>query len=76
LAYEALSEGGTAPAVLNAANEEAVQAFLGEAIRFDQISQLVDGALQRHQNHRPADFDGVLAADRWARDFVRQQISY
>jgi 1-deoxy-D-xylulose-5-phosphate reductoisomerase len=74
LAYEALQEGGTAPAVLNAANEEAVQAFLREAIRFDQIPQLVDRALQQHQNHRQADFDGVLAADRWARDFVRQRI--
>ncbi len=74
LAYEALREGGTAPAVLNAANEEAVQAFLREMIRFDQISHLVDRALQQHQNHRPADFDGVLAADRWARDFVRQRI--
>ncbi len=74
LAYEALREGGTAPAVLNAANEEAVQAFLREAIRFDQIPHLVDLALQQHQNHRLADFDGVLAADGWARDFVRQRI--
>ncbi|MCI0698273.1 1-deoxy-D-xylulose-5-phosphate reductoisomerase [candidate division KSB1 bacterium] len=75
LAYEALREGGTAPAVLNAANEEAVQAFLREAIRFDQIPHLVDRALQQHQNHRQADFDDVLAADRWARGFVRQRIT-
>jgi len=74
LAYEALREGGTAPAVLNAANEEAVQAFLQETIRFDQISHFVDGALQKHQNHRRVDFEGVLAADRWAREFVKQQI--
>jgi 1-deoxy-D-xylulose-5-phosphate reductoisomerase len=75
LAYEALREGGTAPAVLNAANEEAVHAFLREAIRFDQIAYLVDRALQSHQNHCRADFEGVLAADRWARDFVKQQIA-
>ncbi len=75
LAYAALREGGTAPAVLNAANEEAVQAFLHEAIRFDQIPHLVDKALQQHQNHRQADYEGVLAADRWARDFVRQRIA-
>lgn len=74
LAYESLREGGTAPAVLNAANEEAVQAFLREAIRFDQIPQLVDRALQHHPNHRQADYDGVLAADGWARDFIRQRI--
>ncbi|MDZ7362104.1 MAG: 1-deoxy-D-xylulose-5-phosphate reductoisomerase [candidate division KSB1 bacterium] len=74
LAYEALREGGTAPAVLNAANEEAVHAFLAETIRFDRIPHLIDSALQKHQNHRQADFDGVLAADRWARDFVKKQI--
>lgn len=74
LAYDALQAGGTAPAVLNAANEEAVHAFLQETIRFDRIAALVDGALQKHQNHRRADYDGVLAADRWARDFVKQQI--
>jgi 1-deoxy-D-xylulose-5-phosphate reductoisomerase len=74
LAYEALREGGTAPAVLNAANEEAVHAFLAETIRFDRIPHLVDHALQKHQNHRRPDFDGVLAADRWARDFVKKQI--
>jgi len=74
LAYEALREGGTAPAVLNAANEEAVHAFLAETIRFDRIPHLIDSALQKHQNHRHADFDGVLAADRWARDFVKKQI--
>ncbi len=74
LAYEALREGGTAPAVLNAANEEAVHAFLAETIGFDRIPHLVDNALQKHQNHRRPDFDGVLAADRWARDFVKKQI--
>jgi len=74
LAFEALKDGGTAPTVLNAANEEAVQAFLCQSIRFDQIAHCVDGALQKHTNHQRADFDGVLAADRWAREFVRQQI--
>lgn len=74
LAYEALREGGTAPAVLNAANEEAVHAFLRETIRFDQIPHLVEAALQRHERHVHADFERVLAADGWARDFVKQQI--
>jgi 1-deoxy-D-xylulose-5-phosphate reductoisomerase len=74
LAYETLREGGTAPAVLNAANEEAVHAFLNDHLRFDQIPALIDGALQRHRNHRQVDFDSIMAADRWARDFVRVQI--
>jgi 1-deoxy-D-xylulose-5-phosphate reductoisomerase len=74
LAYDALRAGGTAPAVLNAANEEAVHAFLSATLRFDQIPHMIDRALQRHQNHRQVDFESVLAADRWARDFVWQQI--
>jgi 1-deoxy-D-xylulose-5-phosphate reductoisomerase len=74
LAYETLRAGGTAPAVLNAANEEAVHAFLSDHLRFDQIPQMIDGALQQHRNHRQVDFESVLAADRWARGFVREQI--
>lgn len=41
-----MQAGGTAPAVLNAANEVAVEAFLNRRIRFDQIAELVDGVLQ------------------------------
>ncbi|MDZ7345066.1 MAG: 1-deoxy-D-xylulose-5-phosphate reductoisomerase [candidate division KSB1 bacterium] len=74
LAYETLREGGTAPAVLNAANEEAVHAFLNDHLRFDQIPVLIDDALQQHRNHHQVDFDSIMAADRWARDFVRVQI--
>jgi 1-deoxy-D-xylulose-5-phosphate reductoisomerase len=75
LAYDTLREGGTAPAVLNAANEEAVYAFLSDHIRFDQIPTMIDSALQQHRNHRQADYESVLAADRWARDFVRGKIT-
>jgi 1-deoxy-D-xylulose-5-phosphate reductoisomerase len=74
LAYDALREGGTAPAVLNAANEEAVRAFLGDFIRFDQIGNMIDRTLQHHRNHRRVDYESILAADRWARNFVKKQI--
>jgi len=71
LATEALAAGGTAPAVLNAANEEAVQAFLETRLRFDQIPHMIAEALARHSNGHEFDLAGVLAADRWAREFVR-----
>lgn len=74
LALQALSEGGTAPAVLNAANEEAVGAFLDERVRFVQIPQIISAALERHRNGRAHDFETVMAADQWSRAFVRQYL--
>jgi 1-deoxy-D-xylulose-5-phosphate reductoisomerase len=74
LAYQAITDGGTAPTVLNAANEVAVQAFLNERLRFLDIPRLVDSALQRHQNHRAVDLERVISADRWARDFVQAEL--
>lgn len=72
LALQALSEGGTAPAVLNAANEEVVGAFLSERVRFVQIPQIVSEALQRHRNGHARDFEAVHAAEQWSRAFVRR----
>jgi len=74
LAYEALRSGGTVPAVLNAANEIAVAAFLSDRIRFSEIPELVERAVTAHTR---ADADGLetlLAADRWSREFVRREI--
>lgn len=74
LAYQAITDGGTAPTVLNAANEVAVHAFLDERLRFGDIPRLVDSALQRHQNHQAIDLENVISADRWAREFVDEQL--
>ena len=49
LAYQAIQEGGTAPAVLNAADEVAVQAFLDRRIAFTDIPRLIENALEAHQ---------------------------
>ena len=67
LAYEALREGGTMPAVLNAANEVAVAAFLGKQIGFRQIHRLIDKTMQDHTCRRTKDVDEILEVDRWAR---------
>lgn len=67
LAYEALDAGGWAPAVLNAANEVAVERFLAGAIGFTEIPQLIETVLARCETGQVEDLDDVLEADRAAR---------
>lgn len=74
LAYHVLAAGGTAPAVLNAANEVAVEAFLEERIDFLDISAVIQAVLDRHDNRVPGHIDDVLRADLWARAEARRTI--
>lgn len=74
LAYEAIKLGGTAPAVLNAANEEAVQLFLKEQIQFNQIPHFVEQALAHHSPQPQPQLHDILAADLWARNYVRDLV--
>jgi len=67
LAFDALDAGGTMPAVLNAANEVAVQAFLDEKIGFMDIPRLIRRTMDGHRHSEPASVQDVIAADRWAR---------
>jgi len=75
LAYDALRKGGTMPAVLNAANEVAVAAFLDEKIKFGDIPRLIRAACEAHTPRPAANLDTVLAADAWARSWVEQEIA-
>ena len=75
LAYEALRTGGTMPAVLNAANEIAVAAFLKEQIKFGQIAELIRAACEAHKAQPVNDLDTVLHADEWARQWVSRKIN-
>lgn len=75
LAYQALRTGGTMPAVLNAANEVAVAAFLREEIRFGQIPQLIRAACEAHTAQPATNLETVLAADQWARQQVTTMIT-
>jgi 1-deoxy-D-xylulose-5-phosphate reductoisomerase len=68
LARRAGNEGGTLPAVLNAANEVAVSAFLERKISFPRIWQTVGTVMDRHSNVAHPDLDAILRADQWARD--------
>ncbi len=72
LAFEALEAGGTAPAVLNAANEAAVALFLAEQIGFSDIPRLVEAALERVDPVVPHSLEALEAVDREARARVRE----
>ena len=65
-------EGGTAPAVFNAANEVAVAAFLEGCIPFGRISDVIERVLDDHRREPAADVETVRAADRWARGRARE----
>ena len=67
LAYKVAEMGGTAGAVMNAANEAAVGAFLGGQIQFGEICRLVELTIQQHSVQAHPTLDDVLEADRWAR---------
>lgn len=70
LARHAFQVGGTAPAVLNAANEAAVGRFLAGDIGFGNICDLVTDALDAHAVSPADTLEKILAADKWARNFV------
>lgn len=75
LAYQAIECGGTAPAVLNAANEVAVAAYLEERIGFLQIPEVVGETLARHDRQEASDLGTVQAADGWAREEARRLVA-
>jgi 1-deoxy-D-xylulose-5-phosphate reductoisomerase len=74
LARRAGETGGTMPAVMNAANEVTVAAFLGRRLRFPQIWQTVGQVMDRHDSVAHPDLDAILAADQWAREEARRLV--
>jgi 1-deoxy-D-xylulose-5-phosphate reductoisomerase len=68
LARRAGETGGTLPAVMNAANEIAVAAFLDRRVRFPDIWHVVEEVMNRHTAIAHPDLDAILEADRWARN--------
>ncbi|MCL6590808.1 MAG: 1-deoxy-D-xylulose-5-phosphate reductoisomerase [Firmicutes bacterium] len=77
LAYEAGRRGGSLPAVMNAANEEAVGAFLRGRIRFVDIVPVMAGVMERHPGEgfkEAPDLEEIFAADAWARRMAREII--
>ena len=74
LASNACKAGGTMPAVLNASNEAAVQAFLDKRIPFMGIPRLVDKVMEEHEIAPATELQAILAADTWARKRTEELI--
>jgi len=74
LAFRVLDVGRGAGAVLNGANEAAVEAFLQQEIRFGDIVPLVQETLNKHTGTDETDLEAVLAADQWARRHVAKAV--
>lgn len=70
LAYQSLKQGGTAPAVFNAADEAAVGLFLEKKINFLAITEMVEKALQEHTPTSNPTIEDIMEADRWAKEYV------
>ncbi len=75
LAYQAGREGKSYPAVLNGANEVAVEAFLEKRIRFLEIPRVVEAALDEHKGLAVDVLDNILQADKWARQHASATIA-
>src|SRR5207302_8320999 len=75
LAYRALRTGGTLPAAMNAANEEAVHAFIKERIALPDIPRVIEEVMNRHETAPVADLESVLQADRNSRILARSAIA-
>lgn len=71
LAYKAIRTGGTMPAVLNAANEIAVERFIKREIAFTDISKLIEMAMSAYNVKYNYSLEDVLEADNWAREYTK-----
>ena len=72
LAYRAIQEGESMPAVMNAANEIAVEAFLEGRIGFLQIARIIESTMDAHQAHDLHTIEEVLCADQWGRTTAKE----
>ncbi len=74
LAFDTLRTGGVAPAVLNGADEVAVEAFLNNRLSFADIYRVLDTVLQNHNPQEPCSIEEVVEADRWAREAATEAV--
>ncbi len=74
LAYTAGKTGGTLPAVLNASNEMAVQAFLNRRIPFVKIPGVISKIMEIHPVVANPELSDIIEADRWAREYAEKEI--
>lgn len=73
LAYECLEKGGSYPAVLNGANEELVQLYIEEKIKFYDISDTLKEVIESHKAKYTFNVEEIIEIDKWARKFVKNK---
>lgn len=76
LAYQALKSGGTAPVILNAANEVAVELFLNGKISFDKIPKLIKSALEKYEVKQNPSIEDIIHTDNSTRNFINSKKVY
>ena len=74
LAYQSLSVGGSAPAVLNVANDNAVYSFLNKRIKFTDIPIIIEKACNAHKLVNNPSLEELLELELWTRDFVMNEV--
>lgn len=74
LALNSIKEGGTMPAVLNAANEVAVEYFLNGKIKFMDIPTLIEKVINKHKNINKPTIDDIIETDKWARNIIKSKL--
>lgn len=74
LGYEAAYASGSLPAVLNAANEIAVESFLNEEISFSQIPKIIEKSMRKHRVIKNPSIETLVEADAWARNYAKELI--
>lgn len=75
LAYDALDQGGSAPIVLNVANDEVVAAFLNGMIQFIEIPELINEAISQHDFDSQPDLNNIADLSHWTKSFILEKIS-
>ncbi|MCX7798139.1 MAG: 1-deoxy-D-xylulose-5-phosphate reductoisomerase [Melioribacter sp.] len=73
LAYDVIDQGGTAPCILNAANEVAVEKFLKGKIKFSQIPEIIEEALNVMNNHKNVTLENIIETDAKTREFLNKK---
>lgn len=74
LAYEAARRGGSMPTAYNAANEKAVELFLGRRISYLQIGELIEAAMRRHKVIEDPDVDEILQAEAEVQEYIGREV--
>ncbi|HZS46290.1 MAG TPA: 1-deoxy-D-xylulose-5-phosphate reductoisomerase [Blastocatellia bacterium] len=74
LAYQAMQAGGMLPAVMSAANEVAVEAFIGGAISFTSVFSVISETMAAYENRPVTEIEEILSADQWSRNTARRQV--